>query len=96
MKDELLIEGRYEDLFENCKRAIKSIRAGITSTNKEKGEINGVRALSMTSWGERIKIRINSVEKGCRVEIESKPLFIDWSGKNKKNVDLIKSFLMKM
>jgi hypothetical protein len=93
VKEEIMVKGEYEEIFERCKRAMKSIRAGITSENKEKGEIKGARALSFTSWGERITISISPAEEGFRITIESNPLLFDWSGKNKKNVDLLKSYI---
>jgi hypothetical protein len=93
VKEEIMVKGEYEEIFERCRKAMKSIRAGITSEDKEKGEIKGVRALSLTSWGERLTITIAPAEESFRITIESSPLIFDWSGKNKKNVDLLKSYI---
>jgi len=93
VREEIMIKGEYEEIFERCRKAMKSIRAGITSEDKEKGEIKSVRAFSLTSWGERLAISIAPAEEGFKIAIESVPLLFDWSGKNRKNVDLLKSYI---
>jgi len=93
VKEEIMVNGEYDEIFERCEKAMRSIRAGITSKDKEKGEIKGVRAFSFTSWGERLTITIAPAEESFRITIESVPLLFDWSGKNNKNVELMKSYI---
>jgi hypothetical protein len=76
---------RYEAVFEQAKNALLDCNFKIKAADQRAGKIDAAAGMSMSSWGESIKVFVGKAETGIQVMITSRPHTVDW-GKSKKNV----------
>jgi hypothetical protein len=75
----------FEQVFEEAKIALFDCNFKIEAADQRSGKIDAAASMSMSSWGESIKVFVKTTATGIEVTITSKPYTMDW-GKSKKNV----------
>jgi len=80
-------DGTHEQIYGACIKAISNHGWNITRSDKSKGILLAITPMSLMSWGEEIKIELNTFNKKIEIKVRSESRqFIDW-GKNSKNVN---------
>jgi hypothetical protein len=69
---------RYEQVFDQAKNALLDCNFKIEAADQGAGKIDAAASMSMSSWGESIKVFVKTTSTGIEVTITSKPYTMDW------------------
>lgn len=86
---------RYEEVFKVCENVSHKYNFSLDSQDKEKGLIHLSTPPTIRSWGEDIRIKIETIdENSTEINVSSSPKaqFFDW-GKSKVNESRIIGYL---
>lgn len=88
---EVTFDGSRQEVFDAMIQALQESKMKLKSSDAESGHIEAVTGVSLSSWGEKIRIDLAEAGPGkttATISSGNRAQLVSW-GKNKRNLDKI-------